>query len=149
MDLNFKEEDIEILDGMLSYLEEHIGGVLSMRNFIQDGFLPKNTTIQQYENYVCVLSAYGSGIRKGFGDVPSCVVSCKEIINFKHLGGFRGLFERKMKEEKEKNELTEAQKKNFELQNNELEYNRKTRWIAIIGVVLGFISAVISLFALL
>ncbi|MDR1182984.1 MAG: hypothetical protein LBL13_13515 [Bacteroidales bacterium] len=125
MELKFKEEDVEILDNMLGYMVKE-DKLLSKEWFIKDKVLPRNTSDEDYKNYVYVISSYCAEIKKegfnGFYIKPN-----EKTANFYKNGGFKGFYERKMKEAEECDEFKALHKKYLELQNEKAEYEKTIR----------------------
>lgn len=64
-------------------------------------------------------------------------------------GGFAGKRRREAEDKELKEmqlEITRLQKFNLQLQNNELSYNKRTRWISWIALLFGVIGTIVALF---
>lgn len=70
-------------------------------------------------------------------------------IEFYRNGGFKGEAERKNENEELKKmqlEIARLTKLNLQLQNNELNYNKRTRWISWIALLFGIIGTIVAFF---
>ena len=146
MDLDFKEEDIEVLDRMLKYIVDD-SGIHSQYDFESHKIIPKLSAT----DYVCYASIIGSHCghiqREGFGTYN--IKSDNRTACFYKKGGFRVFYLNFKQREEENNELKALQKKYFKLQNENAQYEKKMRIWRFLSILFGIMSAVLTFMQIL